>query len=1423
MTGRRQFRVILAEKPSVARDIAAEVGARTRREGYLEGEGVRVTWAFGHLVGIAEPRAIDAAWGRWSYATLPMLPARWPLVVREQAAAQLAIVTKLLNSRDTSEVVCATDAGREGELIFRYIYEYARCDKPVQRLWISSLTSSAIRRGLTQLEPGARYDPLADAARARSRADWLVGMNLSRAYSLRYDDHLSVGRVQTPTLALIVERDEEIEDFVPERYQEVHATFALTRPEGGIYQGVYWSPPAPSARDARPSRRLPIEGGRAETIAERARQAGPNDARVAEVSRRKKRTPPPRLFDLTELQREANRLYGLSAKKTLELAQDLYEKHKAISYPRTDSRYLSEDVASEIGPVVAALRGRYASELQGRPEQGEKRFERALGRRFVDDTKVSDHHAIVPTPKVPREGALPAGSGVARVYDLICRRLLSAYLDDHVEAITKVRTEIQWRREGVGEADDDAGPAEGCDRYESRGAAVEVLGWRVLDIHTRRAKAKRYDLPGGVEVGMPASVKKAEVKEKETRPPPRHTEATLLSAMESAGKAADSDEISDAMRERGLGTPATRAAILETLVGRAYVSREGKSLVSTQKGRSLIARVHERVRSPSMTGEWELRLARVQRGEESLPEFMSAIEAFVREVVGDVTSEPPEPSAAPRRSRAASRPSTAPGAGGRASVSARAATSESRAASNGRSRASQGPANTDAAADEPLPVWPVVERRVVPSAELPRLLEATFGFGSFRPHQEQICRAVSEGRDALVVMPTGAGKSLCYQLPGLARAGTTLVISPLVALIEDQVEKLVAAGLRADRIHRGRGRPASRETCRAYLEGRLDYLFVAPERLGVPGFLSLLARRSPTLIAIDEAHCISDWGHDFRPDYRMLRRRLELFRGRSPSIEAPVPIVALTATATPRVQDDIVAQLGLASPERFIFGFRRDNIAVEVVEVPKPIRGERTLSLLSNASRVPAIVYAPTRKACEEVARELKGKLRVDIYHAGLGAQAREQAREGFQRGEIDVIVATVAFGMGIDKPDVRTVVHTALPGTLEGYYQEIGRAGRDGAPSVAVLMHSFADLRTHEFFFERGYPSVRALKKVFRALPKASRDEEVSGLPLSALAVDLGLDEEELARRLDKLWVAGGATRDDEGRFSRGALGATAWSTKYEAQREHKQAQLAAIRAFARSAGCRMRALVAHFGDKADPGHACGHCDSCAPEAAVFAAFHAPNDGEKDELREIVSILAAEGDTGTGGLHRKVEARRGTMSWRSFERLLAGLERAGFARVEDASFVKEGETIRYRKVALTGRAVGDTELASIRLEEPSAGVGKVARRRTSRGRKRARGRTTQGASGRKRRPGGRKAKKSVLDEISAPQELVAALKRWRLETSRAQRIPAYRILTDRQLGEVAVAAPSDTESLGGVPGIGKKKMERYGEAILRTLREARA
>ena len=989
---------VLAEKPSVARDIARVLGAGGKGNGYLHGNGYVVTWAIGHLAALAQPAEINPQWRQWRRHLLPMLPEQWPLVVYEKTKDQFETVRQILNSPKISRVVCATDAGREGELIFRYIYDAAHCAKPVSRLWISSLTPEAIRKGFDALRPAADYDGLADAARGRSQADWLVGMNLSRAYSLAYDEVLSVGRVQTPTLAMVVERELAVRRFVPEDYLEVMATFHPTgAAETSVYQGTWFrqrtaeAGPGADKESLPQAMRLPADGEEAQRIAARARTG---HAAIESIEAQTQRMPPPALYDLTELQRHANRLFGFSAQKTLDTAQALYERHKLISYPRTDSRHLSEDVARTLGRVAGAIAGPYRGQLA--PGTGE----RPLGRRFVDDSKVTDHHAIIPTTTPADRDSLPPEE--RKIYDLICRRLLSAWHDDHIWSVTTVITAIR----------NDAT----VDRYHTSGSAVQQIGWKVLDLAPAKAKKAtppgddgraEQDLPPGLFKGQAQDVLDVEVLKKKTRPPKRLTEGTLLTAMETAGRTLDEKELSDAMKETGLGTPATRAAIIEVLLKREYIVRNGKSLEATDKGIRLIEVVHPEVKSPVMTGQWEAYLHRIHRGTAELAPFMKGIEDYVREVVGKVGqadpagtppashSRPPLASADPRdalRTRGTTGSNDAAGPPRRA-VGSLDETGWREAAAPRRSQRapdSVGTAVLRATAESRGTAEPVLpaEAPLYAGGTLTELLQTAFGFPSFRTSQEAVCEAVIGGRDVLLVMPTGAGKSLCYQLPAVARGGTALVISPLIALMEDQVAKLKERNFAVERIHSGRDRAASRQACVDYLNGALQFLFIAPERLRVAGFPEMLAKRKPSLIAIDEAHCISQWGHDFRPDYRMLGQYLPTLR--------PAPVIALTATATPVVQNDIAVQLDLVRPALFIQGFRRDNLAIEVVEVAPSGRTALTLELLLEEERRPAIVYTPTRAQATSVAAELALHFPCAAYHAGLDAVHRKRVQEGF-------------------------------------------------------------------------------------------------------------------------------------------------------------------------------------------------------------------------------------------------------------------------------------------------------------------------------------------------------------------------------------------------------------------------------------------
>ena len=681
-------------------------------------------------------------------------------------------------------------------------------------------------------------------------------------------------------------------------------------------------------------------------------------------------------------------------------------------------------------------------------------------------------------------------------------------------------------------------------------------------------------------------------------------------------------------------------------------------------------------------------------------------------------------------------------------------------------------------------------------ADLKSLLHSAFGYSSFRPNQEAVCRAAIEGRDVLLVMPTGSGKSLCYQLPGIARGGTTLVISPLIALMEDQVAKLKERGFMVDRIHSGRPRADLRRTCQDYLTGKLQFLFIAPERLRVAGFPDMLAKRPLSLIAVDEAHCISQWGHDFRPDYRMLGQHLPRLR--------PAPVVALTATATPIVQDDIAEQLGLVRPARMVHGFRRANIAIEVVEIAPSQRPELARQLLQPAERRPAIVYTPTRKQAEGLAVELSRFFPAAAYHAGLDAHLRQEVQAEFQKGRIEVMVATIAFGMGIDKADIRTVIHTALPGSLEAYYQEIGRAGRDGKPSRTILMHSYADRYTHDFFFERDYPDVSVLDEIFARLEARPQGK-------AALERQVRIDEEVFDKALEKLWAHGGAVVDFAENVSRGT---GRWRETYIAQGEQRRAQIEQMIRYAESQRCRMATLVRHFGDLEDSEKPCGICDFCAPGDCAGQRFRTATESEYAALLRIVAALRRAGSKSTGKLHMEVCPGR-EMSRNAFEQVLGAMAGAGLVQLADEVFEKNGKQIAYRTVRLTpaGHSVNEKTSVSFVMKETEPPPEKRKRKKKS-----------SASEGQKRSPKPATAarpKASAAESVTGLEtRLEAALRAWRLIEARRLGLPAFRIFNDRTLRALAANRPATTQELLAITGMGLNSVKRYGRDIFRVLRE---
>jgi DNA topoisomerase-3 len=647
--------LVIAEKPSVGRDLASALDgpfqrrkledikpkrsrkkadddtneevvekakstskSRTRDEAvFLESDDYVITWAVGHLVQLAEPEEYDEKWKRWRMADLPIVPPNgFKLVPRDaKSKKQLKLIETLLKRNDIDRIINACDAGREGELIFAYVYESVfgesatskDAPKPVERLWISSMTKTAIRDGFEKLRPGTQMQHLEDAARSRSEADWLVGMNATRAATIRgrawVGGVVSLGRVQTPTLAMIVKREREIQAFVPEPYRLVHGTFQPP------YQGLWFEGD---------ETRIFGDLERADRIV--AKVSG-QDGTIEKIERKEQSERAPLLYDLTSLQRDANRRYGFSARRTLQAAQSLYEAKKAITYPRTSSRFLSGDMVPQLKPTAATLQpvGEYRAAA-----------EYVLGldqlplQRVVNDAKVDDHHAIIPTDIDHDMEALTPDE--RRVFDLVARRFLAVFHPPARYARTTVITNVEE------------------ERFRTRGKVTLEAGWRaVYGVEPDQERQSEDEAEGGeipvLQEGQTVRCIAAEIEEKMTRPPPRYTEATLLSAMETAGKLIDDEELREAMKQSGLGTPATRAETIETLIRREYIERVGKDLQATPKGIQVVTMLEEhKLTSPELTGDWEHKLSDIEHGRGNRDTFMKGIADFAKETVDQIAA-----------------------------------------------------------------------------------------------------------------------------------------------------------------------------------------------------------------------------------------------------------------------------------------------------------------------------------------------------------------------------------------------------------------------------------------------------------------------------------------------------------------------------------------------------------------------------------------------------------------------------------------------------------------------------------------------------------------------------------------------------------------------------------------------------------------
>ena len=575
------FQLVIAEKPSVARSIAAVIGATEKQNGYWQGSGYLVSWCIGHLVSFAEAGQYDEKYCKWRYEDLPILPQPWRFIVPDEKKQQFEIVRALLNRPDVDSVTAATDAGREGELIFRFVYQMSNCTKPVKRLWISSMEDAAIREGFANLRPDSDYDALYQSALCRAKADWLVGINATRLFSVLYHKTLTVGRVQTPTLKMLVDRDAKILRFQKEKYYTV-----------GIQSGGMR---ADSKRIA--------DAETANSLKEKCTGAA---VVCTSIKREKKTEQPPKLYDLTTLQREANRLFGFTAKQTLDYAQQLYEK-KLLTYPRTDSQYLTEDMGRTAQHLVSDLLGLlpFAQGLALTPEVG----------RILNSKKVSDHHAIIPTSEFVKQSFIGLAESECKLMNLVCSKLLCAIAAPHeYETVTAVFS---------------------CagNEFTAKGKTVLVPGWKEIDQRFRstlKADTEEEVLNTLPELAEGQSFRvTSTVSEHFTSPPKAYTEDTLLSAMERAG----AEDMPEEAERKGLGTPATRAAILEKLVQMGFVQRKGKQLVPTKDGINLAVVLPESLTSPALTAEWENRLTEIAKGNADPDEFMAEIEAQVRQLV----------------------------------------------------------------------------------------------------------------------------------------------------------------------------------------------------------------------------------------------------------------------------------------------------------------------------------------------------------------------------------------------------------------------------------------------------------------------------------------------------------------------------------------------------------------------------------------------------------------------------------------------------------------------------------------------------------------------------------------------------------------------------------------------------------------------
>ena len=589
--------LVLAEKPSVGKELARVLQCTKKHKTYFEGSKYLVTWALGHLVTLADPEVYDKKLQQWKMEDLPMLPEQMKLKVIRKTSHQFRAVSHLMKRDDIGELIIATDAGREGELVARWIMKLSGWKKPVRRLWISSQTDEAIREGFKKLQPGKAYNNLFNSAVCRAEADWLIGLNVTRALTCKYNISLNAGRVQTPTLSMIVDRENEIKNFTPVDYWTIQVDF-------GDYLGVW--------RNKHGNGRF-FDYEKASALAKRI---DGHPGKIQDVSIKNTSEPPPLAYDLTELQRDANRIYGFSAKKTLSVLQKLYERYKLVTYPRTDSRYITSDMVDTLPQRLKSVAVSPYADLV-KPLLKTKL---SPGKRFVNNSKVSDHHAIIPTEEAPNLSALSHDERT--IYDLIVKRFIAVLYPpcryDRMSIVTEVNGE----------------------QFYSQGKVEKEKGWKAVTLNVGNDVVDEDILPEQPlqhqQKGEQKQVKNCKIIQSKTAPPARYTEATLLTAMESPGKFIEDEELRESIKAGGLGTPATRAEIIEKLLSNYYIERNGKSLTPTSKAFELISLVPPELKSPELTAQWELRLSHIAKGAEPRKKFMMDIRQNAIELVKNI-------------------------------------------------------------------------------------------------------------------------------------------------------------------------------------------------------------------------------------------------------------------------------------------------------------------------------------------------------------------------------------------------------------------------------------------------------------------------------------------------------------------------------------------------------------------------------------------------------------------------------------------------------------------------------------------------------------------------------------------------------------------------------------------------------------------